>query len=389
MLPASRLQALWIIFHFTAAAGLVSLANWLGLIAWRRNREAHWTERARLLWPARIAAGTNIFLVPVIVHFSHRLLAAKASDWWLAEGFAALMGGLLGTFPFDREVFPQLSFRAWRRQACLGWGLRIGLWVGLVAAILLMPNEAGWLMLAIAASYLAFHLSLQWGLMLFLLRRIGFLVPANERLRRLVGEVSDRMSIPVPGVWSFGGVQALAFAMPTTRELLFSERLMEISSDEELAAICSHELGHLTESKATLAGRVVGSLSFYPLIFLNPAANLLPPFGVFLPLIGMMVISRFAAWLSQKMEKRADTLAISQQAEEGMYARALEKIYRENHLPAVNPTSRGTHPHLFDRMLAAGITPDYPRPKPPAKLTWVGVIVWAGFGCLLIAGMLN
>jgi len=67
------------------------------------------------------------------------------------------------------------------------------------------------------------------------------------------------------------------------------------------------------------------------------------------------------------------------ESDESVYAPALEKLYRENQLPAVNINDRQTHPHLYDRMLAAGITPNYPRPGRPKKMTWVGTVYACAF----------
>ena len=71
------------------------------------------------------------------------------------------------------------------------------------------------------------------------------------------------------------------------------------------------------------------------------------------------------------------------ESDESVYAPALEKLYRENQLPAVNINDRQTHPHLYDRMLAAGISPDYPRPRRPKKMTTVGIAYVSGLGILL------
>lgn len=89
---------------------------------------------------------------------------------------------------------------------------------------------------------------------------------------------------------------------------------------------------------------------------------------------------RFTRSLSQRMERRADELAFKQQLNEGVYARALEKLYRENQSPAVQVDDRQTHPHLYDRMLAAGITPDFPRPARPQRLTLMGWAFLISFG---------
>jgi hypothetical protein len=65
----------------------------------------------------------------------------------------------------------------------------------------------------------------------------------------------------------------------------------------------------------------------------------------------------------------------------------LEKIYQANQLPAVMRGNNMVHPHLYDRMLAAGVTPDYPRPQPPGRMAWPG---WAVLliPCALFAWMM-
>ena len=88
------------------------------------------------------------------------------------------------------------------------------------------------------------------------------------------------------------------------------------------------------------------------------------------------------------MEKRADSAALAHDVSEGVYANALEKLYRVNHLPAVTPGNRQTHPHLYDRMLAAKITPTYLRPRPPRRMsamTWFYAALVVTF---LILGMI-
>ena len=57
---------------------------------------------------------------------------------------------------------------------------------------------------------------------------------------------------------------------------------------------------------------------------------------------------------------------------------ALAKLYQANDMPAVMPKKRLPHPHLYDRMVVAGVTPDFPRPDRPAQ--WgnrLGVLIVA------------
>jgi len=358
--------------HFVAACLMAALANWAGLIAWRRAAGALWTERARLLWPVRFTAGINVFLIPVILNQAHWFLSPETAHWWISDGIASFLGALLGCYPLDREIFPQLNFKNWWHQVIAGWGIRFGIWVALIAACVLMPENFGSKMLLVAGSYLVLHFAIQWGLFLKYLRWVKFLKPAEDRLQQIVNVTAMRMNVTVRATWQLAGPLANAFALPTTHELVFSNRLLEICTDEEISAICAHELAHLQESKAVLAGRLIGSLMFFPLIFITPSIHQFGTIGIFLPYLGMFIIAKSNKWLSHHMEKRADQIALTEQTNEGIYASALEKLYRESQIPAVNVNNRQTHPHLYDRMLAAGITPDYPRPTKPRRLTLFG-----------------
>lgn len=375
---------LGIIIHFVAAALLTAITNWAGLIPWRRAADALWTDRARLLWPVRFTAGINVFLLPVVLSQLHAVLFPLPFHEWIIDTIAGFFGSILGNFSLDRAIYPQLDFKSWQHQTMAWWGLRFGIWIVLIAALVLMPVNFGWKMLPVAGVYLILHFLIQWGLFLKYLRLIKFLKPPAPRLQQVVDETSERMDVKVRATWQLGGSIANAFAFPTTRELVFSDRLLEICNIEEVSAICAHELGHLKETKTILAGRLFGSLAIFPLIFIAPLVEHFGIAGFFIPYVLMFLMLRFTKWLSQRMEKRADQLALKEQINEGIYARALEKLYRENQSPAVNVNNRQTHPHLYDRMLAAGITPDFPRPARPKRLTLIGWAFIFAF-CLFMA----
>ena len=86
------------------------------------------------------------------------------------------------------------------------------------------------------------------------------------------------------------------------------------------------------------------------------------------------------------MEVRADKVAAENAVNAVTYARALERLYEANQIPAVMRSNRLTHPHLYDRMLAAGVTPSYPRPKRPGVWGWNVVVVWVILAVLLVLG---
>jgi Zn-dependent protease with chaperone function len=380
---SSQVLFLSAIAHFVAAALLAVSANWLSLISWRRTVDAHWTERARLLYPARVSAALNVVIIPAFLVAVHSALIGWEQESWPLDGVSGLLGVLLGSYPFSREIHPQLDFQTWRFNVITTWGIRLGVFGSLGLACALMPIEFGWKTLAITIGYLAIQFAIQWGLILRYLRWVKYMTPAKARLQQIVDTTAARLDVPVRATWQLGGLLAQAYAFTNIGQLAFSNRLLAICSDEEVAAVCAHELAHLKESKAVRAGRLLGSLSLFPLIYMVPAVHMLEGLGYLFPLMGMFLIAKFAGSLSRKMEKQADQLALNQQATEGVYASALEKIYRENQMPAVNSNNKATHPHLYDRLLAAGITPDYPRPAKPKSFTAMGIISLFALGIAL------
>jgi Zn-dependent protease with chaperone function len=212
------------------------------------------------------------------------------------------------------------------------------------------------------------------------------LQPASPRLLRIVGEARAACDVAVSGVWELATPEANALAVTTTRELVFTRRLVDGTSDDELRAICVHELAHLAESRWTLIARIVGSLAVFPILFYRPVAAKFGPNGM----IGLMVIAVTVIWLrsrlSHRMEKHADRAAVTSAADTSAYARGLETIYRLNRMPVVQKkSSLNTHPDLYDRMLAAGVTPDYPRPQPPRSTVWTSTVFVAIATIMLLA----
>jgi Zn-dependent protease with chaperone function len=358
------------------------VTNWVSLSALRQAASAHWAERARLLWPVRFTAGLNVFVFVFLVNQVHWLISPNTMRWYISDGLSSMAGAILGCYPLNKVIFPQLTLRDWWKQIALLWGIRFSIWIVLFSAMFLMPEKFGFKMLLVAGGYLVFHFAILWGALLKLLRLLKFVTPAGQRLRQIVASLAGRMNIKVRGTWQVGGLIANALAIPTTRELVFTNYLLEICTDEEVAAICVHELAHLTESKMVLVVRQLASLAFFPFIFFMPLMHQFEWFGLTIPYLWMFLTIVLARRLSRQMEKRADQVAANEQTDTRVYAGALEKLYRANQSPAVMPGNRQAHPHLYDRMLAAGMTPDFPRPPRAKRLTLLG---WC---YLLLSGFL-
>lgn len=302
--------------------------------------------------------------------------------WW-----TGIAGGILGIYPITREVAGPIGLKQWFRQSPAFWLLHLGGVLLAVAACFAMPSRFNWLVLVIGAVTLGLTLWLSFGLAVSLLCWLKVLVPPPERLQRVVTETASRMNVNVRRVWLLHSVYGYAAALLTSPDLIFSDRLLAALSDDEIAAVCAHELGHLTESRSVVARRIRFSLAFFPFIFLKPVFAL--PGGwmmlaLFCMLAWAIIMINNGRVLARKMEERADAIGAENSLDAATYARALERLYEINQSPAVMRTNKLPHPHLYDRLLAAGVTPAYDRPAPPDNKSWASVIIGMTCGVVLV-----
>ena len=168
---------------------------------------------------------------------------------------------------------------------------------------------------------------------------------------------------------------AKAFAYPGTPIICFTTAAVECLTPRQLTAIAGHELEHLREPRGTRALRAAWNMAYgLPPLFI-PALPRCPAIGLLLGIV-LFILSAFAyRSLSVRLEERADIAARNSRGDEGEFAAALERLYEVNLLPAVTSVRQG-HPHLYDRLIASGSTPTFPRPRPPP--------IWAAALSLLL-----
>jgi Zn-dependent protease with chaperone function len=376
-------DGLILISAFVLAASVTFATNWLALIPWRNNKDKHWSEQARLLYPVLTAARSNLLVVPGILTLVLFLMWPSSSPLWFFAGIASMLGANLGTLFLDHEVFVRISLQDLLRESAIAFLMRFLIWLVFISAAVAMPDEFNKTACGIAGLVILLWITWTRGGWIWLGRKTGLFQPAPERLRRIVDTTSIRMNVFHRDVLLMQSSSSQAFALPGDGILLFTKRLLDLFPDDEIAAICAHELAHLTESRASRYSRSIRILSYLPWIFFTP---LIHTFGLG-ALFGLIAITalvpRVYSKISRVLESRADTMAKSNEGNEGIYARALARLYEDNLMPAVTTKLR-SHPHLYDRLLAAGITPDFPRPKPAASITWHGTL-FAFLGGALLA----
>ncbi len=364
--------------------GLGWLVARLGVaIALRRARRAAgagWVERSRWADPARAAVKLDLMLVSLSIaaFIALRLapdLRMAPAPWAGAGGLGGFFGVLAAKEGLERRLCrPGGTRRPGLSMASL---LIAPVLVPFALAMAAMPGRWGRdaaAVLAAGAALATVNLVAGW---LVPLRWLGLAHPASPRLAAAVEQAAARMGVRPRGVIELDSPNANALACPVPRLLIFTGPILDVLDDRELAAVVAHELGHLDEPSGVLLVRV---LSSYLPIACTVAVPMAGSYGLLAglaPIASLIVMMIGSRKLGRRMEQRSDRLGKEHEGEEaGTYARALELICRVNLIPVVTRSKRNIHPDLYDRLIAAGVPPDYPRPEPPPRVGLALLPAW-------------
>jgi Zn-dependent protease with chaperone function len=322
-----------------------------------------WYERARLAWPLRRALGRTTFvlllMVPVIAFAGTSRWSRVSSGWlWLLLLAVVFRSARFATRGF-RWPGPRSTVtgkQAWKTL------LFVALHYAPLPVILALPFFVGprldavaWGALAVAAAIVAL-LSTPLLLRAFRLSRI--LVEPSPRLLAAVARAAERIGVAPPSALEADLPVANAFAVPSRCTLVVTRPALALLDDEELAAVCGHEICHLLEPRRTHLRRALAVVGLFPIAFCRPIAALFPRLLVGIPsTIGICLVSLFAAGgvarlIARREEERADEVAHARLGEGGAYLRALEKIHRDRRLPLLLARHPGRRPGLLRRMFA-------------------------------------
>lgn len=345
----------------------------------------HWMERARLAYGPRVVAVANVLLLPLlfgmlsIVQFGPLAPGSSVTR-------ALLVGGpaFVGAFLVRTRYENRLRLVDWSRSYWLKSHATSALLLAphaLIAAVVgvAMPATLTARSLAAAALALALIVALSLGGNVLALRALGLLQRAPERLQRAVDRAAERTGRS-PRETLVGTIAAVnVYSFPTIGRVVTTQATLDALDDESLSAMFGHALAHLTESsRRSLLRGLFAPMMFVPLMLARPLFQ----YGIMVFYAALIASFGLVVILSRTLRydfKEADRLAREAEETSGNYARALAKVYEANVVPAVLNQKTPARAHLYDRLLAAGMTPDCPRPAPPrlgrAMLTLFAMIV--------------
>ena len=359
------------LIHFAIAGLIMAFVNHIGLMPWRRAPDAHWTERARLLYPARETAGRFRVLLPVLIPlfwYNHDYSSCE----WVINILSTYLGAVVGCYPLFRESSPRVTFKWWFYSTFCHAIFNVYLIGGLLACITFMPPVLGWQTLVVVILYFALANPLPGEILNGLSLRAGYLKPAGERLQRLVRDAAVVAGVVPKTVWQLTWPYPSIRVTPGRPAIFATDQLLADFSDEEIVALCTRELAKISAPKSFWDKPLAFRLCLLPALFIIPLNHYWPAHGLL-----MIVPALFlAVWANRNSLKRkldADQVAAGPPTPDSPFARALEKIHRENLLPAVS--GGDLRLDLYQRMITGGITPDFPAPKPPSGFTRVGSFI--------------
>ena len=354
----------------------------------RRGGEVHWTERARLGHPVAVVSGACAWTVPLIMGCA----LATSENALSAVPTAAISVAVIAALYLSTKIVRRRATRGLTEFQLTFWESVRGEWLRLA---LLMPQLFVMVAMALCIGTAFDPLDIAQGAIgvaafalcchsagIPLLRLLGAARPAEPALVEIVDDVAHRTGVRASRVWVVDWPCVNALALPWSRQLAYTKSALAKLDRDEIAAFTAHELGHLSEPTSVKLVRSIGAFALLPIGFAWPIVGRFGLVGLVAALAATFAALLAVVRVARRMEQRADSVAHTHDPDEGIYARALEKAYRANGAPAVMPQKRPVHPHLYDRLTAAGVAPDYPRPAPPSqRRALAGILVAA-----LVAG---
>lgn len=335
----------------------------------------HWTEQAALFYEGRTAIGFAFFAWPIAAITMARIFVGPYST---VPDFVLMAGAVVFVFfsvswmtmsfsrTFGQPTSPSIGAHLWRTlKMWWPWGVLVGL-IFVAPSHLFSPWMIPWLLGTIGALIATRYLP-----DLYLVT--GMAHPAEGTLLEAVERASGRFGRSAPRSMVLQSYQANAAALPNRNMVLATSRLIDELDSEELEAIMTHELAHLGESRSVTTRRTLSTFLVLPLLAAKPllGAGLIVLAAV---MAGTVVLSVFLKRMQTSEESRADVEALEASHESTVFGETLLKMYRSALIPAL--VKRDPHGPLFDRLVRAGVKPDF-GPDAPSPSRWRFVVATA------------
>jgi hypothetical protein len=349
----------------------------------RHWRELPWPERARLAHPARVAPTVTVFVLGWISVFTESFALggfglAPPMDLRFYVLIASLAGAIVVALVAAWLVAPRRVSIGYFLAGCgsriLFGFMNTAVFAVMAIALAIFPHDMATVILILIAGAVGIGFA-AWGGGIWIANVLGLARAALPRATHAADWAGERVGVRAARVFELRWPRVTVDAFVFSRYLVVTDAAAELLNDDELFALSLRELTFFQQR--WLAGfiRVADSVVIYFMLVciaigstINQHAALI---GALVGFVSAYTIRPFTHRAQLKADALAANVAIDPQAS----LRALEREYELNLRPVVAVSNRARDAHLYDRMVAAGLVPAYPRPLPPSRMrTIVGVL---------------
>jgi hypothetical protein len=212
-----------------------------------------------------------------------------------------------------------------------------------------------------------------WGGGVLVARMLGLARPALPRATNAANWAGERVGVRSAAVYELVWMRVTVDSFVFSRFLIVSSAAAELLTDEELFALSVREMTFFQQPWLTGGLKVFYSSLIYFMLACVAIGTRVGGNAMLYGCIVGFVCSYLTRPFTRRLQLKADQLAARSVIDPASALKALERQYELNLKNVVAVTGGHREPHLYDRMVAAGIVPAYPRPLPPS----VGKIVLA------------
>lgn len=382
----------WYVMAFViGVVSIIACAVVSGLpVVLSRDGAKHWTLHARALHPARVAPAICTFLITFI------LMIASVMAWTYSDApyapipkvmiFAALVGEGGAMLVALLASWMLLPWNISPAQWLAGLATRVA--VNFPGALILtvvfaissiIPPASSLIALVLLAGAVAVA-SASFGLHLHVLHRLGLARRALPRAEQLATWAGERVGIAPRAIFEIKSPRVIVHAYAGSRYVAISSAAAEQLDDAELLALITRDLSSIKKSKARIGFVLVDALTNVAMItlvlFTLRSGRPMPTWVLGLSLTSILLVRGFARRANRDADKSEALM------DQVAAMRAVERVHELNRMPVVSPRLLSAIPHLYDRLVAAGISPNYVRPKPPSFLVILAAVLAGLLTCV-------
>jgi hypothetical protein len=377
----------------TTIATLSALVGALIVLPPARSSQMPWWERARRTYSARLAPAITVFvllqiLCPTTAFYFAIVGFRPPIPWFVGACLTPILGPMMIAMVFAWLATPRNRPIWYWLVGCISAMLfrfpNTIIYSSAAVALYLLPHDLPTvvMVLILAAAGMAFA---AWGGGIWLARAIGLARPALPRAALAADWAGERVGIRAAKVYELLWPQVRVDAFIFSRYLVVTDSAATQLSDDELFALSVREITFFRQRWLAGTLRIFDSAVIFFMLACTAIGSVI---GGHALLIGsatgfgtVLLVRPFY----RRAQLKADALAATAVIDAASALLALARQFELNLQPIVAVSNRSPDAHLYDRLVAAGIPPPFPRPAPPSRGRIALSIAAAAGTCVILS----